>query len=193
MSRGPTGEDRRELALAALPADAERLHDEAGAPPRLWAHHCLVHDVATRLVAALRARAPQLTVAADAVRFGAATHDLGKALVPEELSAPGSRHEALGRQWMLDRGVAPGRARFAVTHASWDGEVELEDLLVAAADKVWKGARVEALEARLVEAVATALEIDRWRAFALLDDLLADLADDAEARLAWQGRFAVAP
>jgi len=191
MSPLPTKEDCDALGLIALPAEAALLHDRAHAPPRLRAHHSLVHDVAHRLIAMLAERLPPLPFDADLVRFGAATHDLGKALVPEELSHPGSRHEALGYEWMLAQGLPHRLARFAMTHASWDGTVALEDLLVAAADKIWKGSRVDALEMRLTDAIAAAAGLGRWQAFAALDGAFDVLADDAATRLAWQARFAI--
>ncbi|WP_431962932.1 hypothetical protein [Actinacidiphila sp. bgisy160] len=81
------------------------------------------------------------------MRFGAATHDIGKALHVAELSAPGSAHERAGRAQLLAQGVTPRLARFAATHGSWtDAAVTMEDLLVSVADKVWKGKRVTELE-----------------------------------------------
>ncbi|MFE8602019.1 HD domain-containing protein [Archangium violaceum] len=135
------------LRLDALPDPAARILDELRAPPRLVAHLTLVHDVAGRLVSALRKRWPRLSFDAEAVAFGAALHDVGKAVVREELSQPGDRHEALGEQLLLSRGVPAHLARFARTHAQSEREaLALEDLLVTLADKVWKGTRDEPLD-----------------------------------------------
>ncbi len=135
------------LRLHALPAFSANLLEDLRAPPRLVAHLTLVHDVAVRLVSLLRKRWPQLSVDAQAVAFGASLHDVGKAVVQQELSQPGHRHEALGEELLLARGVAPALARFARTHAEAPHEgLSLEDLLVTLADKVWKGAREESLE-----------------------------------------------
>jgi hypothetical protein len=64
---------------------------------------------------------PQLSFDADAVSYGAATHDVGKALYPNELTGPGNQHESAGYRLLLDHGAPERRARFARTHARWDG------------------------------------------------------------------------
>jgi hypothetical protein len=173
------------LDLHPLPAEARALLDRAGAPPRLVVHLELVHDVAARLLEGLLALWPDLKVDAQAVLFGAATHDIGKALVPEELSGPGSQHEARGRAWLEEQGVPPVRARFAQTHAAWKqgGALRLEDLLVALADRVWKGARDAELETPTAAALSRAAGIQPWEAYSSLDELLTGLAADADERL----------
>ncbi|MFG1955016.1 HD domain-containing protein [Micromonospora sp. NPDC048830] len=109
------------------------------------AHLRAVHDVAVRLTDAVADRFPQLGMDRSAVLFGAATHDIGKVLHPEELSGPGSAHEHAGHELLLRRGVDESLARFARTHASWHlAGVGVDDLLVSLADKVWKGKRVAA-------------------------------------------------
>jgi len=52
--------------------------------------------VVQRKVPLLFLSAPALSFDADAVAFGAATHDIGKARHLEELTVPGVRHEAAG-------------------------------------------------------------------------------------------------
>jgi HD domain-containing protein len=136
-----------------LPAAAEQLVRAMGAPPRLAAHLRAVHHLAAELTGWLAVRHPELDVDHDAVLFGAATHDIGKVIHIEELSGPGSRHEAAGQRLLLDAGVEPRLARFAGTHGTWWAEgVELEDLLVSTADKVWKGKRVTDLDQSVVDA-----------------------------------------
>ena len=58
-----------------------------------------------------------------AVLFGAAVHDIGKVLHPDELSGSGlgSRASRL-RAAARPRGRGPGLARFARTHASWTAD-----------------------------------------------------------------------
>ncbi|WP_438318871.1 HD domain-containing protein [Streptomyces sp. HUAS TT3] len=139
-------------------------------------------------------RYPDLAVDRDGVLFGAATHDVGKTLHPEELAGPGSAHEEAGRDLLLRRGFPPALARFAATHACWDDPaVTVEDLLVSTADKVWKDKRVPELEDRLVKALAAATRREPWEEYLALDDLLARLGADAGHRLAFQSAFPVHP
>ncbi|GLX19561.1 HD domain-containing protein [Streptomyces lavendulae] len=181
-----------EPPLRPLPPVVAELLRSLGAPARLAAHLRAVHDVAVELVEWVGGRYPDLAVDRDAVLFGAATHDVGKTVHPEELSGPGSAHEAAGRDLLLEHGFAPGLARFAATHASWDGPgVGVEDLLVSTADKVWKDKRVPDLEDRLVRALAAAAGREPWEEYLALDDVLTRLGEDAAHRLAFQASFPV--
>ena len=170
-------------SLRPLPPVAAELLRDLAAPPRLAAHLRLVHDVAWSLTDALGRRRPALDFDTTSVLFGAATHDIGKVQHIEELSGPGSAHEPAGERLLLRYGVPGYLARFAGSHGSWDApEVTLDDLLVTLADKVWKGARVPALEQRVVDHLGGA----PWEAFAELDDLIQGLATAADRRLAFQ-------
>ncbi|CCH19522.1 HD domain-containing protein [Micromonospora lupini] len=173
--------------LRPLPDQVVALLETLHAPPRLAAHLRAVHDVAAQLTDALVDRFPQVSVDRAAVLFGAATHDIGKVRHPEELSGPGSAHEAAGYDLLREHGVAAPLARFARTHASWhqDG-VGVDDLLVSVADKVWKGKRVTDLEGLLVDHLADVTGRERWSVFLDLDDLLDRIAADADRRLAFQ-------
>jgi hypothetical protein len=171
--------------MIPLPADAARLLTELHAPARLVRHLSLVHDVAAALLDQLDA-AGALPPAVDraAVCFGAATHDIGKTLHPEELSAPGAQHERAGESLLLAHGVPPHLARFARTHAAPE---DLEDLLVALADRLWRGKRDPALEDRLLTTLSAALSLPAWQLLLTLDDIATALTHDAPARLAHQG------
>ncbi|RKS06844.1 HD domain-containing protein [Nocardiopsis sp. Huas11] len=178
--------------LEPLPEAAVRALVECGAPPRLVAHGRLVHDVAVRLLDWLGRHHPALEVDTEAVRFGAAVHDIGKTVHPEELSAPGHRHEPAGERLLLDRGTPPRLARFCATHRDWaQADREPEDLLVSLADKVWKGARKEDLELRVVRWIAHEEGRPAWEVFAGLDDALRALAEGADERLAHQAAHPV--
>jgi hypothetical protein len=164
-----------------------RLCGALRAPPRLVAHLTLVHDVAVELIAALDEHFPGLNLDREAVLFGAATHDLGKVVHPDELTAPGTRHEAAGEALLIAHGVAPALARFARTHGSWDfPDTSLEDLLVALSDVVWKGKRVSDLDSGVAGTIATATARKHWEVWSDLDDILERLAAGAEDRLQWQ-------
>jgi hypothetical protein len=177
-----------------LPGRAARLLEELGAPPRLAAHLRLVHDVAWRLADWADARHPALGYDRDAMLFGAATHDIGKAVFPAEITGPGSAHEEAGRRLLLSHGISPALARFAATHAALGSPgMGVEDLMVSLADKTWKNKRVPDLEDLLVTRLAQASGQDAWQEFADLDTLLQDIGDGADDRLALQASFPPEP
>lgn len=155
-----------------------------GAPPRLVRHHELVVEAAEGLVRELR-RAFPLPFDAQRVMVGAALHDVGKTRHPSELDVPGNAHEREGEAMLLKHGVAPDVARFCWTHAAWtQNEITLEDLLVAAADKLWRGKREAELEQRLVSSIAIASAVPDWEAFSRADEIFAQIAADGDERLA---------
>jgi hypothetical protein len=177
--------------LRRLPGAADALLRSLDAPPRLAAHLRAVHDVAAGVLGWLADRHPAVEVDAEAVLYGAATHDIGKVLHPEELSGPGSAHEPAGHRLLLAHGVPERLARFARTHGSWTREgTAFEDHLVSLADKVWKARRVPDLEQLVVDRLAG--EAPGWQVFMELDDLLTDLAGGADARLAFQNAYPIA-
>ena len=89
---------------------------------------------------------------------------------------------------LLDHGVPATIAKFCVTHASWDApSVTLEDLLVALADKLWKGKRIDDLEQRAAQLIARTTKRESWEIFDLLDTICEAIAADGPARLARSG------
>ncbi|MFI6823458.1 hypothetical protein ACIBJE_21250 [Micromonospora sp. NPDC050187] len=89
--------------------------------------------------------------------------------------------------------IEPSLARFAATHASWRGTtVELEDLLVSLADKIWKAKRVPDLEQLVVDRLAAASGQEPWQTFLNLDDHLDKIAADADHLLAFQNGYPTA-
>jgi hypothetical protein len=180
--------------LRLLPEDAGSLLEDLRVPPRLAAHLRLVHDVACRLADWADARHPALGYDRDAMLFGAATHDIGKAAFPAEITGPGSAHEEAGRQLLLSAGVSARLARFAASHASWDDPgTGVEDLMVSVADKAWKNKRVPDLENLLVTRLAQASGKHAWQELADLDTLLEAIGDGADDRLAFQSSFPATP
>ena len=159
--------------------DALALLSDLGASAWLLRHHELVVEAAIALTTGLRG----VPIDRGAVLIGAALHDAGKIVHPEEQAAPGHRHEEAGRQLLVERGVPAELARFCVTHAAWQGGA-LEDLLVALADKLWKGVRDEALEAAVVERVAELAGSETWSAFERIDALCEEVTEGADDRLA---------
>ena len=174
-----------------LPSDVMTLLSRVSASQRLIAHLILVHDVASRLVEQITRTFPNVPFDKDAVLYGAATHDLGKAIHFEELVQAGKAHERRGFELLQELGVSAERARFAFTHGNWETleNVGLEDLLVALADNCWKGKRPEQLESRTVDLLSTLSGRPVWDCYSEPDDILGSLAADADNRLAWQGEF----
>jgi hypothetical protein len=181
------------MVVRGLPGEARRVLERLDVPPRLVAHLALVHDVAADLLEAFQACWPDLAIDKAAVLFGAATHDVGKVLYPDELTGPGRGHEHAGPGLLEQLGVSPDRSRFARTHGTWSQEagLPLEDLVVALADTCWKGKRREELESTLASRIAGLQGIAEWDAFMALDEIVAGIAGQADERLAWQGRHAV--
>lgn len=162
--------------------DALALLERLGAPPRLRRHHALVVEAANELVAGLQEFSAHFDVRE--VLIGAALHDVGKILHPDEMSVPGSRHEAAGRALLDEQGLGE-LARFCITHAEWDDDsVALEDLLVALADKLWKGKRTLALEQRVVDRLSACSGLPSWQVFTLADEAFERVASRGDERLA---------
>jgi hypothetical protein len=175
-----------------LPTDVVQLLERRDAPPRLAAHLRIVHDIAGQLIGLLADRHPGLIVDREAVMFGAATHDVGKVIHPEELSGPGSAHERAGYELLLTEGIPERLARFARTHGDWSASgLTVEDHLVTLADKIWKAKRVAGLEDLVVDRLAEAVGTERWRAFMSLDEILEQLAAESNQRLAFQASYPI--
>jgi len=177
-----------------LPRDAVRICERLFAPPRLIAHLVLVHDAVCTLIDRIAAEFPEAHFDPDLVRFGAAVHDIGKTVHPDELTESGKhRHQRAGFELLQALGIPKERARFAWTHSNWtDGEqITLEDLLVALADKSWKGKRIDALESLAADLLSTATARPKWDCYAKLDDIIQCLAQEADKKLAWQSSFPV--
>lgn len=179
--------------MRSLPKQVELLLISVNAPPRLIAHLTLVHDVAVQLIEKIKVAFPNLSFDAESVYFGAATHDIGKSLYPSELSEPGNIHESAGKKLLLENGIDKKLARFAETHKTWnkDKSLTLEDLLVSLADNCWKGKRVSELESLIAEKIASETNLEVWKVFINIDDILQDITGNADERLNWQAKFTV--
>lgn len=162
--------------------DALELLIRLGAPPRLQRHVQLVGEAAEQLMARLAHLRVPLNV--EFVRAGVILHDAGKILHPAELDGPGNCHESDGEALLREHGVSPELARVCRSHAQWDKmPVSLEELVVALADKLWKGVRKRDLEERVIDTVAAALARDRWECFVELDTLFEAIAAEGTNRL----------
>ncbi len=180
------------MKVHKLPPEVTVLFHRLKVPPRLVAHLTLVHDVAATLVEELQKQWPDLSYDKQAMLIGAATHDFGKIIHTAELTKPGTFHEESGPTLLIENGVPEQYARFARTHGRWDQEpVTVEDLLVALADKIWRGQRNEKLEIAVSQRIAIATNQELWQVYAELDTILAAIAEQADQRLAWQARHPV--
>jgi hypothetical protein len=166
----------------ATRCEAFALLSRIGAPARLVRHAELVGEAADALLDGFaKLRVP---MDAERVRVGVALHDAGKTLHPNELDGPGAAHEPDGERLLLEHGASADVARVCRTHARWTDTEVIEELVVALADKLWKGARVRELEERVIDAVAAALNADRWDLFTQFDQLFEDVAAAGQDRLA---------
>ncbi|WNJ18349.1 HD domain-containing protein [Pontibacter sp. G13] len=176
------------MNLPELPQSVSSLLDDRNAPIRLIRHLKLVHSTAHHLVDELNGKWPTLVWDSSAILFGAATHDIGKIEVQAELFEPGKRHEQEGYHLLLEAGFPASLARFAKTHGQWNAPgLELEDLAVVLADKLWKGKRGHEWEERFGQLLAQRMEADYWEIFSALDEILSKLAEGSDARIHWQG------
>lgn len=183
--------ERYRLQLQPLPQEAEALLRHYHAPPRLIAHLILVHDVACQLLGAFQAHDLASAINEAAVRFGAATHDIGKVVHPDELSHPGHQHERAGEILLLQAGIPSELARFASTHSQTAPSSGIDDLLVRLADTCWKGKRDVELEQQIMTERAAHSGRDQWALFLVIDEIVEQIAAEADHRLMWQALFPI--
>ena len=162
--------------------DAYSLLKELGANDRLIVHLQLVGEAAEILIG----KCNNLSIPFDSrlVELGVAVHDAGKIKYPGELDGPGSRHEPEGERLLLANGVEPRIARCCLSHARFNEmEVSFEELLVALADKLWKGKRASELELQVIDRAAALLGKHRWELFTELDSTFEEIASGGIDRL----------
>jgi len=146
-------------------------------------HHELVVEAGSQLCDAAISELV-IPFSREDVLLGCAFHDVGKILYPDEMLHPGHRHEEAGQALLLERGVEPNLARFCVTHASWNhSSARIEDLFVALADKLWKGARQQDLESRTLAVLCECTGREAWQVFERLDGICERIAYDGLSRL----------
>lgn len=168
-----------------IPASVSAARDllvELGAPARLLRHAELVGEAAELLLKGLAALSVPLR--RELVLVGVVLHDAGKIRCRAELEQPGSDHEPAGEALLLEHGVSPELARVCLSHARWSTmEVTLEEMVIALADKLWKGVRRTDLEERVIDAVSARAGKARWDLFVPLDTLFEEIAAGGPERL----------
>ncbi|MEM7352855.1 MAG: HD domain-containing protein [Acidobacteriota bacterium] len=167
--------DTAEAALTQLAA--------LGAPGHLEQHAVLVLEAAEEILHGLSNIGVDW-IDSELVRIGAVLHDAGKIRHPAEMAGPGSDHEAAGRELLLEAGISERVARVCLSHARWsDMAVSTEELLIALADKLWKGKRHEELESRVVEAISNHGYPNKWELLVSLDGVFESVATQGDERL----------
>jgi hypothetical protein len=185
MRLGQSDKGGVKIEIRKLPPEIVELLGKLGASQRLIAHLALVHDVAIRIMREVDQLWPCLKYDRQAVIIGAATHDIGKTIHADELSDSGNQHETIGPGLLIQHGIPEIYARFALTDGQWEQSTGIENLLVALADKIWKGTRNKDLEMKIARQVSSVCAEEVWSVYIKLDDILSPIAKDADERLAW--------
>jgi HD domain len=121
---------------------------------------------------------PSLDCDYQLVLSGAAIHDAGKIIFPNEINGSGNRHELEGEKYLIDLGITSHITRFCRTHPYWqDSKNTLEDLLVSLADVLWKGCRNEQLENLVIKTICNSIQKDFWDVFITADSLFEQVSD----------------
>jgi len=175
------------LEIKNLPQHILQILEKLNASSRLIKHLRIVHSVAFELIQRLKEEFPSVLIDEHLVLFGAATHDIGKVEVREELFKAGKKHESIGVKILLNLGFSEKEARFAKTHGNWYNEnLALEDLLISLADKIWKGKRINELEEIICQKLSESIGINYWDIYPKLDSILDKLSINADKRIVWQ-------
>ena len=172
----------KEKILLTSKDDAYKLLRALDAPGHLVTHVALVGEAAELLIK--KCEALNLAIDSEFIRIGVAIHDIGKIIYTKEMFGPGSQHEPEGQRMLLSLGVDESIARCCMSHSRWKTmECSLEELLIALADKLWKGKRVEELELEVIDKVASKLNKERWDIFQDLDSHFELIAFEGDSRL----------
>lgn len=188
------------LKLKELPFDACKLLEKISQESQnldknvnlllLKRHLKLVYNVGLEIVKEISNYWTNLKLLEEEISFGTATHDIGKAMETNELYGIGDNHERVGYNFLLENGINENFARFAKTHSNWTLEnLKIEDLIVILADKIWKGKRIDELEERLTEEIATITNTSYWDVNVKLDAIISKIVMGADNRLNWQNEF----
>lgn len=161
--------------------DALSLLNALGASASLIQHAKIVSEVAAQVLACLDLSVDQIQHSV--VLIGAMLHDVGKVKYPEELRQPGHQHELAGQQMLMALSIPEQIAEICVTHAGWQLAKSTEALVVALADKLWKGSRVPDLEDRIIRQLAEIKQQEFWSLYLTVEPCFDQIAEDAPTRL----------
>lgn len=173
--------------MKSLPEEITKILKEKNAQGRLVRHLEIVHQTADLLLEAILRIWPNIKLNTGEILFGAASHDVGKVIVTNELYDKGSKHTQDGYRLLLKYGFTHQWARFALLHEDWnDKERTLEEQLVSLSDNIWCGRRIDELEELVGQKIALLLGVDYWTVYPELDTILTELEKDSEKRLFYQ-------
>jgi len=152
-----------------------------GAPARLLVHVELVAEAGEAIISELMSLGTEIDQ--DFIRCGIVLHDVGKTVHLLELSQEGELHGETGRALLLREGIEPRVAEVCLSHSAWREANTVEELVIACADKLWKGKRVTDLEELLARRVNDELQLDFWEVFTRLDSCFEAIASCGDERL----------
>ncbi|MEM9282166.1 MAG: HD domain-containing protein [Verrucomicrobiota bacterium] len=151
-------------------------------PARLIEHHRIVSEVASSLAIALNAIG--LKIDAERAELMASIHDVGKSVATDELSGAGSTHEEIGAAVAEGFGLPSSISKICRSHSAATPEgMDLEEIVVRLADKLWKGKRDTEFEQRAVASFAESLEREDWEVFMEADKIFEAIAESGHQRL----------
>ncbi len=172
------------MILLELPGEIKQLLEEVDAPGDLQKHLQMVYSAADQVVRGVHQEWPNLALNDQLVLWGAALHDIGKTVYPDELHQPGSQHPAAGCDLLREKGYSGELAQIALTHENWNHpERSLEELLVSLADTIWKGIRDDKLEELIIAGIAESTQSDFWTVYQKMDAIVSRIADAGNERI----------
>ncbi|WP_390590849.1 hypothetical protein [Simiduia litorea] len=170
------------MTVLNLRNDAYKLLDELGAPSHLKTHVRLVGEAADLLIHKLTGIG--LKFDSEFVRIGVAIHDIEKIKYQNEMIGSGSEHEPEGEKILLELGVESQIACVCMSHARFAlMDCSIEELIIALSDKLWKGKRVEELELKVIDSIASLMGKDRWDVYPELDQQFELITSSGHERL----------
>ncbi len=176
------------MKIVELPKEIRDLLEQFDAPQILIKHLTIVNSTAFYIVKKLKTEWLNLVLNEKEILFGASTHDIGKAIITDELYKKGKKHESEGFKILKELGYNDQESRFTITHGNWENsDLKIEDLIVCLSDKIWKGKRINELEERITNKIAELTKTDFWDVSMKLELILEKIAIGSDDRLAWQG------
>ena len=152
-----------------------------GAPTRLVVHVELVAEAGGAIISELESLGARIDK--EFILCGIVLHDVGKTVHLSELAREGELHGETGRALLLREGIEPRLAAVCVSHSAWGEAKTVEELVIACADKLWKGKRVADLEELLARRVSDELQLEFWGVFMRMDSCFEAIAGGGDERL----------